>query len=158
VRVRHTATVLRANPDIAARVGYFFAEFAILEWELDAAFEAILGPHQAVKELFFRPRDGITQKLQVIRAVIGELAPNSHVSETIAKMKSELEIIISFRNALAHGIYGSSGLEFILTTPDLKKRYPLTAVAMDEWLDRLEHIADQFNFARKRIWRDAANP
>ncbi|WP_430422576.1 hypothetical protein [Phenylobacterium sp.] len=150
--LRHTSTVLRAEPEIAARVGYFFAEFAALEWEMDAAFGAVLAIHEPVKDLFFRDRDGATQKVNVIRRVVEELAPASEVALTLKSQKAELEAVVTFRNSLAHGIYGAFGRDLRLTTPDHKRQYPLTVQEMDKWLDRLEAVADEFNFARKREW------
>ena len=68
-------------------------------------------------------------------------------------MKQEIEELISFRNALAHGIYGVLEPDDLrVTKPSAKddgdKGHKLSADLMDEWLLRLEAIGDALVWAR----------
>ncbi|HEV7385409.1 MAG TPA: hypothetical protein VGN89_11060, partial [Phenylobacterium sp.] len=131
-------TVLRFEPAIAERIGYFFAEFAVLEWEIDFAIGAVL-PHYELAELLSRPRDTAPQKMEVLRRVVGKLAPLSPLAVWLSSDAAEFQSIVSFRNTLAHGLYGGTAPGLIrVTTQDKSRKLELTALSMDEWIERLE--------------------
>jgi hypothetical protein len=144
------ASVLRAHPELAARVGVFFAEFAGLEWEIDHSFGALLGDRPELAEAFFRPRENIAGRFDAVLRFVEALRSADPVAACFLKVEADLKEIIAFRNALAHGAYEAAAEPDAVSLTLGKRRRLLTVEALDARLRDIENVKLDFDLARKR--------
>lgn len=157
-------TTLKGCPAIAERIGYFFAEFAGLEWDLRWGFEHLFGFRQDLTDAFFRPREGTSSRIDAMFRFASALSPDDALSKCFRDIEERVKAVVRFRNVLAHGfITGAHDGTALLTSG--KTRITLSNEVLDAQLAEMEELkrlldrawhaprSDNFPRAPKRLNR-----
>ena len=143
----NVVSILRGYPPVAAGVGYFFAEFAGLEWDLRFAFDHLFVGRPELSQAFFRPRESTSSRIEAMFRFTQALAPESPIAQCFADIGDEVRDIVQFRNTLAHGRFGYFPDERGLFVTMGKRQHKLTTEFMAAQLGRMEVVKAKLDCA-----------
>src|SRR4051794_29933784 len=95
---------LRDHPELAAEIGYFIANFNMLEAIAYMALSTMIGDKGQVARAILSGVDSIAYKLGVVFS-LAELNPKEPLAAELHSQKELILRAVKFRNKIAHGVY-----------------------------------------------------